>query len=222
MKEVRNILGWFGMAEEQTILRDAKDHVEETFNTVLSYAEAVRAYLAGDLSAKTAAIEKVRQGEQKADVLKNKMINQLMDSLLLPPDREDLIHFVKTLDKIADWTNGAATLLGFLEQGLPESILKNIAAASELMCGSIAKLKAAIAAFLKNDLKQAYKDCEEVSRLEHDADEQKKKSVESIIRAKLDPNYLLLSYQLSEYMESITDQIQDAADFIKLVAIKSR
>lgn len=33
---------------------------------------------------------------------------------------------------------------------------------------------------------------------------------------------LLISYQLAEYMEGVTDKIEDAADFIKVVAIKSK
>ncbi len=44
----------------------------------------------------------------------------------------------------------------------------------------------------------------------------------SIIKAKLDAPTLLLTYQLAEYMEGVTDKIEDAADFIKVLAIKSK
>ena len=124
MRETRNILGWLGMAEEQSILQDAKKHVEETYKTVSYFSDAIRAFIQGDLNAKTIAIENVRKSEHEADVLRTKMVSALAESLLLPPDREDLMHFVKTLDKIADWTNGAARILGFIEQKLPENILK--------------------------------------------------------------------------------------------------
>ena len=141
MKETRNILGWLGMAEELSILKDAQKHVEETYKTVTHFSEAVRAFIQGDLNAKTVAIENVRVSEHEADTLRSKMVSELAESLLLPPDREDLMHFVKTLDKIADWTNGAARILGFIEQKLPESILKNISSATELIVNSISKLK---------------------------------------------------------------------------------
>lgn len=222
MKEIRNILGWLGMAEEQSILQDAKKHVEETYKTVTYFSEAVKAYIAGDAGAKSAAIEKVRESEHQADILRSKMVSELSESLLLPPDREDLMHFVKTLDKIADWTNGAARLLGFIEQKLPESILKNISSATETIFTSISKLKEAIETLTKNDLKKALLDCEEVDRLEHEADDQKKTLIASIIHAKLEPTSLLLSYQLAEYLEGVTDKIEDAADFIKVLAIKAK
>jgi len=222
MKEIRNILGWLGMAEERSIIADAQKHVEETYKTVTFFSEAVNAYIKGDLNAKTKAIEAVRESEHQADLLRSKMVSQLSESLLLPPDREDLMHFVKTLDKIADWTNGAARLLGFIEQRLPENILREISIATELIIVAVTKLKEGIAAIIKNDLKKALEDCEEVARKEHEADDQKKTLIEAIIHAKLEPTSLLLSYQLAEYLEGVTDKIEDAADFIKVVAIKAK
>ena len=217
---MRNILGWLGMAEEQSILQDSQKHVEETYKTVTHFSEAVKAFIQGDLNAKAVAIEKVRESEHQADILRSKMVDQLSESLLLPPDREDLMHFVKTLDKIADWTNGAARLLGFIEHKLPENILKNISLATELIFESISRLKEGIQSLIKNDLKKALADCKEVDRIEHDADDQKKVLIESIIHAKLEPISLLLTYQLAEYLEGVTDQIEDAADLVKVLAIK--
>ncbi|MFA5090909.1 MAG: DUF47 family protein [Candidatus Omnitrophota bacterium] len=222
MKEMRNILGWLGMAEEQSIMQDAKRHVEETYNTVQCFSQAVEAFIHMDISGKTAAIERVRESEHQADILRSKMVGELSESLLLPPDREDLMHFVRGLDKIADWTNGAARLLGFIEQKLPEDILKNISSATVLIVRSISKLKEAIEAITSNDLKKALGDCEEVDRIEHEADDQKKALVGAIIHAKLEPTSLLLCYQLAEYLEGVTDKVEDAADFIKVLAIKSR
>jgi predicted phosphate transport protein (TIGR00153 family) len=210
------------MAEEQVILQDAQKHVEETYKTVQYFSDAINAFIKGDLNAKTLAIEKVRESEHQADVLRSKMVDELSEGLLLPPDREDLMHFVRGLDKIADWTNGAARILGFIEQKLPENILTNISLATALIFTSISKLREAIQSISKNDLKKALEDCQDVDHIEHDADDQKKLLIETIIHAKLEPATLLLCYQLAEYLEGVTDKIEDAADFIKVLAIKSK
>jgi uncharacterized protein len=208
MKETRNILGWLGMAEEQSILLDAKKHVEETYKTVAYFSAAVKAFIQNDLEAKTKAIENVRESEHQADILRSKMINELSEGMLLPPDREDLMHFVKTLDKIADWTNGAARLLGFIEGNIPESVLENISLGTDLIVSSISKLQEAIGALTKNELKNAMLLSAEIDHLEHQADDQKKAMIEAIIHAKLEPVSLLLTYQLAEYLEGVTDKIE--------------
>ena len=151
MKEMRNILGWLGMAEEQSILIDAQKHVEETYKTVSYFSDAVAAFIKGDITSKASAIENVREGEHQADLLRAKMVSELSESLLLPPDREDLMHFVKSLDRIADWTNGAARILGFIEQKLPEKVLANISASTKIIIDSVSKLKDGIAALTKNE-----------------------------------------------------------------------
>jgi predicted phosphate transport protein (TIGR00153 family) len=222
MREIRNILGWLGMEEEQSILQDAQRHVEETYKTVSYFAEAIKAFIQGDINLKTQAIENVRNGEHQADILRSKMVAELSESLLMPPDREDLMHFVKTLDKIADWTNGAARILGFIEQRPPQNVLENISSATELIFTSITKLREAIQSISKNDLKKALADCEAVDRIEHEADDRKKLLIGAIIHASLEPTGLLLCYQLAEYLEGVTDKIEDAADFIKVLAIKSK
>jgi len=222
MREIRNILGWLGMAEEQSILQDAQKHVDETYKTVSCFTDAVKAFGKNDPVAKAMAIEEVRKSEHEADILRSKMIKELSEGVFLPPDREDLMHFVRTLDKIADWTNGAARILGFIEKPVPENIMMNISIAADIIFNSIGKLKEGIQALIKNDLKKALADCEEVDRLEHTADDQKKVLIESIIHTKLEPTGLLLCYQLAEYLEGVTDKIEDAADFIKVVAIKSK
>ncbi len=214
MKERRYILGWLGMAEEKSILEDEQQQVNKTYTTVSYFEDAVTAFIKGDLSSKATAIENVRESEHQADLLRSKMVSELSESLLLPPDREDLMHFVKSLDRIADWTNGAARILGFIEQKLPENVLMNISSATELIFTSISKLKDGIAALTKNDLKKALADCAEVDRIEHEADDQKRLLIGSIIHAKLEPTSLLLSYELAEYLEGVTDKIEDAADLV--------
>ncbi|MDP2940298.1 MAG: DUF47 family protein [Candidatus Omnitrophota bacterium] len=222
MKESRNILGWLGMKQEELVLEDAKKHVEVTYQTVEWFKKAVLAYISGDIQAKTEAIEKVRVCERQADEFRSKMVDELSEGLLVPPDREDLMHFVKSLDRIADWTNGAARILDFIKEKLPQPILDELSIAVDIIFSSISKLKDGIQSVMKNELKQAIADCNEVDAYETKADDQKKVLIESIIEAKLDAPTLLLSYQLAEYMEGVTDKIEDAADFIKVVAIKSK
>lgn len=222
MKESRNILAWMGLKQEEMVLTDARKHVDVTYQTVAWFKKAVVAFIAGDLAAKKEAIENVRVCERQADELRNKMVDALSMGLLVPPDREDIMHFVKALDRIADWTNGSARLLDFITEKVPPAITQELSIAADLIFNSISKLKDGIHSVMENNLDRAIVDCNEVGSYESKADDQKKVLIEAIIKAKLEAPMLLLLYQLAEYMEGVTDKIEDAADFIKVLAIKSK
>ena len=220
--ESRNIFGWLGMKQEEAMIRDAQKHVDVTYQTVLNFRKAIEAYMQGDLKTRKNLIDEVRKNEREADTLRSKMINMLLGSPLLPPDREDLMHFVKTLDRIADWTCGTARLLNFLDEKLPEEIMQNISLGTDIIVESISKLKDAIHAINNNNVERAMKDCSAVEECESKADDQKQALISTIIHSKLDANKLIIVYHLAETLEGITDKIEDAADFIKIVAIKTR
>lgn len=220
--ESRNIFGWLGMKQEEAMLKDAQQHVDVTYDTVVNFKNAVEAFAKGDFKAMAGFIEQVRNSEREADVLRSKMVDMLSESPLLPPDREDLMHFVKTLDRIADWTCGTARLFNFLEEQLPQEIMKNVFIATDIILDSISNLKAAIHAVTKNDLKQAIQDCRAVEQCETKADDQKQVLIGAIIHSKLEASKLIIVYHLAETLEGITDKIEDAADFIKVVAIKTK
>jgi predicted phosphate transport protein (TIGR00153 family) len=222
MRKMMNIFAWLGEKSEKTIIENAEEHIEETFKTVSFFADAVKAFINNDTTAKVAAIQNVQASEHRADVLKAKMIDQISESLLVPPDREDLMRFVKTLDKIADWTQGSARLLGFIETKLPEEVLANMTAAAGLIVSAVTDLRESLLAFLKNDVQTALAKIDDVDRLEHEADDQKRNLIGAILRAKLDPNSLILAFHLADYMEGVTDQINNAGDFVKIIAMKNK
>lgn len=222
MKERRNILGWLGMEERHDIMKVAEAHIAETCKTVSHLAEAVRAFVAGDLAARTSAIDNVRQSERAADKLKARMVDQLTNDLMLPPDREDLIRLAKALDKVADSTNRAARLLWFIEEKLPDNILRNTSASTDLIVASVDKLREAILALSRDQVAAALDNCREVERLEHEADDQKRNLLEAILRASLQPATLLLCYNLAEALEGVTDKVENAGDLVNQLAVKAK
>jgi uncharacterized protein len=222
MKETRNIIGWLSLAEEHAIMRQFSLHIEEIRKTTAFLADAMRAYINNDLNAKTLAIENVKTSERVADQIRLRISHDLYEGMVLPVDRETLLKFTKNLDKIADGTNASARLLGFIEHRLPDEILKNLSISTDLVVKGTAKLSEAIQKMGRNDMAEALRYCDEVDRLEHDADDQKRILIESIIRAKLDATSVLLTFNLAEALESVTDRMASVAEMVTLLAIRSK
>jgi predicted phosphate transport protein (TIGR00153 family) len=222
MAKMTGILQWLANEGQRVIIKDAQEHIEETCKTVTFFADAVRAFIKNDVNAKSTSLENIRESEHKADSLKAKMIDKLAESVLVAPDREDLMRFIKTLDKIADWTLSSSRLLGFIENKMPDTICENMTAAAGLMVSAVSKLREGILALINNDVNKALVSIDEVNRLEHEADDRKKVLIKSILNAKLDPNNLMIMFHLADSMEGVTDQINNAADFIKIIVVKNK
>jgi predicted phosphate transport protein (TIGR00153 family) len=220
VRGTQNILGWLGREEGRSVMQKAELHIQETCKTVAFLAEAVAAFLAGNLNAKTVAIGQVKESERTADKLLWGMVEELSAGLLMPPDREDLLRFATALDKIADTTNKAARLLAFIENRPTEEILRNTAVSVQIIVKAADALRSAIHAAVRNDARQAMTFCLEVERFEHEADDQKRVFIAAVLRAKLEAADLLLTYNLAEALESITDRIDTAADLIKRLNVR--
>jgi predicted phosphate transport protein (TIGR00153 family) len=133
-----------------------------------------------------------------------------------------LIRLANALDKIADSTNRAARLLWFIEEKLPDNILKHMSVSTELIVAAVAKLRNAISAMSQNQIQAAMENCVEVERIEHEADDQKRNLLDSILRAQLQAATLLLCYNLAEALEGVTDKVETASDLINLLAVKAK
>ena len=149
-------------------------------------------------------------------------MDTLTEELIAPPDREDLMHFTKSLDAIADYANGAGRILDFLDKKLPESILGKLVETANIITLAVERLKDAINSLISNDIKKVLSDCVRVEELEEQADEQKRMTIEAIVHSDLSAPILLLTYQLTESMENVSDKVEDCADFIRVLAIKAK
>ena len=221
MKKMRNILSWLGAEKEHALLEEAELHVDETRKTVAFLATAVRAHIAGDLAGGIAAIQQIKESERRADGLRATMIADLTTDMLMPPDREDLLRFAFSLDKIATSTLRAGRILGLIETRLPDLILRDIAISTELVVKGMDHLQEAIRALGQDDTQTALSECALVERCEHEADDQKRSLLLAVLHGNLDAPRLLLCYNLAEALEIITDRIDNVSEMLKLFAIRA-
>ena len=221
MQESRNIFGWLGREQEKATLERARKHIDRVYETVINLREAITRFMSNDLVGKAESIQKIKASEHEADLIRRSIMDTLTEQLIAPPDREDLMHFTKSLDAIADHANGAGRLLDFLEERLPESILGRLVETAEIVTVAVERLKDAINSLVNNDIKKTLADCIQVEELEEEADEHKRLTIEAIIHVDLSAPILLLTYQLTESMENVADKVEDCADFIRVLAIKA-
>jgi len=222
MQESRNIFGWLSREQEKVALEQAKKHIDKVYETVVNLQQAIANFVRSDLVGKAESIQKIKTSEHEADLIRRSIMDALTEELIAPPDREDLMHFTKSLDAIADYANGAGRLLDFLEEKLPETISGKLIETAKIITMAVERLKDAMDSLTSNDIKKALEHCGQVEELEEQADEQKRMTVEAIIHSYLSAPILLLVYELTDSMENVADKVEDCADFIRVLAIKAK
>ena len=214
-----NILSWIGMEREKDVLEITRKHTEKIVETVDKLENAFAAYVKGDFAAKDAATKEVITAERQADLIRRELLDQLSEGILLPPDREDLIHFVKRMDSIADHANAAARLFGFLDKTLPNGIPVKLYEFVRTALHAVNRLSEAIEMMTK-DKKKVLAVCTEVELLEEQGDEQKKELTGIILKTHLDAGTLILLHDIIEAIEETCDRAEDSADLVRIFAVK--
>lgn len=214
-----NILSWIGMEREKNVLEITKKHTLKVQETVDKLENAFAAYLKGDFAAKDAASKEVTTAERQADLIRRHLLDKLSEGVLLPPDREDLIHFVKRMDSIADHANASARLFQFLDKTLPNGIPTKLYEFVKTALLAVNKLAEAIDG-LTNDKKKVLATCTEVELLEEQGDEQKKELTGILLKSNLDAGMLILLHDLIEAIEETCDRAEDCADLVRVFAVK--
>lgn len=214
-----NILSWIGMEREKAVLEVSRKHTEIIRETVDKLENAFAAYVRGDFAAKNAAIKEVITAERQADLIRRNLLDQLSEGILLPPDREDLIHFVKRMDSIADHANASARLFEFLDKTLPNGIPVKLYEFAKTALLAVNKLREAIE-LMSKDKKTVLATCTEVELLEEQGDEQKKELTGIILKSNLDAGTLVLVHDLIDAVEETIDRAEDCADLVRIFAVK--
>ena len=214
-----NILSWIGMEKEKNVLEITKKHTAKVIETVDKLENAFAAFVKGDMAAKAAACKEVITQERQADILRRDLLDHLSEGVLLPPDREDLIHFVKRMDSIADHANAAARLFEFIDKPLFDDMAAKLYEFVKTTLLAVHRLGEGIAALTK-DKKNALAICTEVELLEEQGDEQKKELSGILFKSKEPAGILILLHDLIDAIEATIDRAEDSADLVRVFAVK--
>lgn len=220
---MRNIFGWLGQQEQRKALTEARDHIEKVHQVVHLLRDTIDALVAGEYEKIQPLYERITRAEHEADIIRRSLLNRLSEGLFLPPDREDLVHFVERTDDIADYACAAARLIILMDTQLPGPLNESLAREAVILTQAVDKLRTALEHLYKGEMKEALDRCTEVEELEEAADREKAKLLRAIFKElDLEPRLLLLVHDLIEALENTADMTEDTADQIRIIAVKYR
>jgi uncharacterized protein len=166
-----------------------------------------------DLEKRVAEMQAI---EHEGDRATHAIIAKLNTSFMTPFDREDIHRLASSLDDVLDFVNAAAVRLVMYKIAQPPVAAAELAGLIVLQAEELA-----IGVSLLEKSDGVLKHCEEVNRLEDEADDVSRKAIAVLFEDEKDPIQLIKMKELYEVLEYATDKAEDVANVLEAIVLKS-
>jgi uncharacterized protein len=191
-------------------------------------AEGARAFVAmiehySDASLREKYAADVDAAERAADKITAEVSRQLHKTFITPIDREQIHSLINTLDDVLDLLQDSSETLSLYDVREITEDVKRLGELAHKCCdrvqyavGLLARLNDASVA------EAALKTCEEIDRLESDADRVMRSAMSRLFRDdRIDTRELIKLKAVYENLESITDRCEDVANLIEGIVLEN-
>lgn len=169
-----------------------------------------------DLENRVHAIEGV---EKQADAVTYNTIELLHKTFITPLDRDDIHKLITRMDDILDLMEDAGQTISLydIREVTPEA--KRLA---ELCVACTEKVKVAVGMLHNmNNSRDILTVCEEIDRLESDADHVMRAAMSKLFRDEPDVRTLIKLKAIYELLETVTDRCEDVANIIEGIVVEN-
>ena len=175
-----------------------------------------------DLGMREQYASEVGHAERMADRITAEMHRLLHTTFITPIDREQILSLIDTMDDILDLLQDASeTLLLYDVRAVTDEVLR----LGELSARCCERVQHAVSMLSKlstpSVAEAAIKTCEEIDRLESDADGAMRTALSKLFREETDVRELIKLKAIYEQLEAITDRCEDVANLIEGIVLEN-
>ena len=177
------------------------------------------ASMIGTFSELDAHAQRIDGAERAADKITHETITLLHKTFITPFDREQIHSLITSMDDILDLIQDVAESIALydLRSVTPEA--KQLAEICQLSCD---RVKATVALLTNVKSSSAIlKLCEEIDRLESDADRVMRSAMSKLFREENDLKQVMKLRVIYDLLESITDRCEDVANIIEGIVLEN-
>ncbi len=164
----------------------------------------------------------VDNAERAADRVTHDVNKMLHQTFITPIDREQIHKLINTMDDVADLIQDSAETMALYDVKFMTEDIKRLTDISVKCCERLAaavKLLGSISE--KSSAEAALKTCEEIDKLESDADRVMRSAMSKLFREEPDVREVIKLKAIYELLETITDKCEDVANLIEGVILEN-
>jgi len=215
------LLKWFEKRRETKAITTMQRHLATIMSAVEDLERAVKASVSNNERETKASIDRVISAEKEADRLRRVVMTELAGGELPPIDREDLMHLMKRVDMVADWSRESTRVLRATPmQDVPDSLKKAAVEMVEGVRECAASLRRCINSMTEKPI-EALQAADEVERLEEKVDDLFENSRRLLAKEEgLKVGVAILMNELFETIELAADACEDACDQVRVIVVR--
>jgi predicted phosphate transport protein (TIGR00153 family) len=163
--------------------------------------------------------QRIDAAERAADKVTHETISLLHKTFITPFDRDQIHQLITTMDDILDLIQDVAESIALydLHSVTPEA--RQLAEICQMCCDRVQT-----AVGLLTNVKQSaaiLKCCEEIDRLESDADRVMRGALQKLFRDETDVKQILKLRVIYDLLETITDRCEDVANVVEGIVLEN-
>lgn len=195
-------------------------HADRIVEAARAFSQLVANY--GDPHLREKYNQDVDNAERAADRVTQEVNRTLHQTFITPIDREQIHSLINTMDDVADLIQDSAETMALYDVRVMTDEITRLADISLKCCERLrdaVKLLDRIAD--QSTAEAALKTCEEIDRLESDADRVMRAAMSKLFREEPDVREVIKLKAIYELLETITDKCEDVANLIEGVVLEN-
>jgi predicted phosphate transport protein (TIGR00153 family) len=174
--------------------------------------------LVADPATFAAQAERIDTAERDADKITHETITLLHKTFITPLDRDQIHQLITTMDDILDLIQDVAESIVLYDIRRTTAEAQQLAQICQMTCDRV-KVAVDLLANLR-DTEAILKTCEEIDRLESDADRVMRSAMSRLFREEADVKQLIKLRTIYELLELITDRCEDVANIVEGIVLE--
>jgi predicted phosphate transport protein (TIGR00153 family) len=164
----------------------------------------------------------VDNAERAADRVTHDVNRMIHQTFITPIDRDQIHTLINTMDDVADLIQDSAETMALYDV---RQVNEEITRLTDLSVKCCERVKDAVALISKladpASAEAALKTCEEIDRLESDADRVMRSAMSKLFREEPDVREVIKMKAIYELLETITDKCEDVANVIEGIVLEN-
>jgi predicted phosphate transport protein (TIGR00153 family) len=195
-------------------------HAARTAEGSRAFMEMIRNY--GDVTLREKYASEVDTAERAADKVTAEVHRLLHRTFITPLDREQIHSLINSMDDVADMLQDSSEVLSLYNvQHISEDVMR-LCEISVRCCERVQHVVTLLPKLREPECAEAaLKTCEEIDRLESDADRVMRSAMSRLFRDDVDARELIKLKAIYEHLETISDRCEDVANVIEGIVLEN-